>query len=199
MKPEIGKYYKTKYGEIVGPMEHAEAGPGHVFAPGFGLYTPDGKFGYISNGVHCCQTPELDLIAPAGPEQGTLKEIGAKVGDVVRYEQWVPHGHNRTIAEITTPYWLDNYGEEMAQDSPYWRIISSAIEAPTSPIRTVTRTTKEIVPGVYGRLVITHADNNNIAAKFTHIIGEYAMLDVTELRAAAITLNEIADALDDNQ
>lgn len=191
MKPEIGKYYKTKYGEIVGPMEHAEAGPGHVFAPGFGLYTPDGKFGYISNGVHCCQTPELDLIAPAGPEQGTLKEIGAKVGDVVRYEQWVPHGHNRTIAEITTPYWLDNYGEEMAQDSPYWRIISSAIEAPTSPIRTVTR--KEIVPGVYGEVKV-----HDPGSKYVRINIDAAM-DITSLTAAIETLTQIRDAMEDKQ
>lgn len=64
------------------------------------------------------------------------------------------------------------------------------------PVRTVTR--KEIVPGVYGRVHIGDWNPCNMveigfAARYSDGM---ATLDASELRAAAVTLIEIVDALD---
>lgn len=132
----------------------------------------------------------------AYPEQGTLQEIGAQVGDVVRYERFEPKGLNRTIARMDTPYWIDSVGQEMAQDSPYWRIISRASDKPASPVRTVTTTRQEVVPGVYGKVKVTTPKSSlpGVAGIDLTCDGWWT---ATELRAAAKTLTEIADALDE--
>jgi hypothetical protein len=61
----------------------------------------------------------------------------------------------------------------------------------TGPVRTVTR--KEIVLGVYGRVGIDRVSDGYASMYF----GGDSMLDAAELRAAAATLIEIADALDE--
>ena len=65
-------------------------------------------------------------------------------------------------------------------------LISEWPAAPTGPVRTVTR--KEIVPGVYGDVVV--GDDHGIFIPDT-------MHTAAELRAAITTLTEIADALED--
>lgn len=73
-----------------------------------------------------------------------------------------------------------------------------------SPVRTVTR--KEIVPGVYGKVSIHHlytdegfplvaiSDCDSHKVRTVHVA-----MTPTELRAAAATLIEIADALEDGK
>ena len=59
---------------------------------------------------------------------------------------------------------------------------------PTGPVRTVTRTTKEIVPGVYGQLRVYPDGEVQIVA---------STLTVANIRAAIATLTEIAQALEE--
>lgn len=64
------------------------------------------------------------------------------------------------------------------------------------PVRTVTR--KEIVPGVYGRIEISpHARTavTHVGVRFEPMTDGFVALDADELRAAAATLTELADAL----
>ena len=79
------------------------------------------------------------------PEQGTLKEIGARVGDVVRGE-YKDFSYQYTIGKISgNHYYEENDSVSNLSDLVTWRIISRASDKPASPVRTVTR--KEIVPG----------------------------------------------------
>lgn len=63
--------------------------------------------------------------------------------------------------------------------------------AEIGPVRTVTR--KEIVPGIYGRLIVS-AHKEAVHVSMVQNNGS-ACWKADELRAAAATLNEIADAL----
>lgn len=67
-----------------------------------------------------------------------------------------------------------------------------------SPVREVTTVRKEIVPGVYGRVCVSTADNNQVALKLTHQIGEYAMLDLSEMDALLTTMTAIRDTMADS-
>ena len=84
----------------------------------------------------------------------------------------------------------------------HYRIVSPA---PTGPVRMVTR--PEIVPGVYGRLRVweptTDGDNAPVAPiTFASRVGGHsmgappAMFTAPELRAAAETLSQLADAME---
>ena len=75
-------------------------------------------------------------------------------------------------------------------DSPH--LIAEWTEAPTGPVRTVTR--KEIVPGVYGRVRVYDE-----TCEHGHVcmgLPPPYHWTATELRAAVATLSEIADALE---
>ena len=65
--------------------------------------------------------------------------------------------------------------------APYWRIVTRAAK---SPVRTVTR--KEVVPGVYGAVVVQEGNLINVAY----------MRTASDLTAAIATLTEIRDAMD---
>jgi len=65
-------------------------------------------------------------------------------------------------------------------------LIAEWTEAPTGPVRTVTR--KEIVPGVYGNVIVWNDGSGDVSVM--------NMRTATELRAAIATLTEIADALE---
>jgi len=65
-------------------------------------------------------------------------------------------------------------------------LIAEWTEAPTGPVRTVTR--KEIVPGVYGNVIVWNDGSGDVSVM--------NMRTATELRAAVATLSEIADALE---
>lgn len=60
-----------------------------------------------------------------------------------------------------------------------------------SPVSTVTR--KEIVPGAYENVIVQHEQNGKLA------VWVVRCYDAASIRAAAATLIEIADALEENQ
>ena len=66
-----------------------------------------------------------------------------------------------------------------------------ADDAPTGPVRTVTR--KEIVPGVYGAVRVDQTCYGKVAKL------SLQCANIAELRAAIATLTEIADALESSQ
>ena len=83
-------------------------------------------------------------------------------------------------------------GHRFCADEHHTDIIAEWTEAPTGPVRTVTR--KEIVPGVYGRVRVYDE-----TCEHGHVcMGLPASYHWTapELRAAVATLSEIADALE---
>ena len=169
----------------------------------------------------------------AYPEQGNLKEIGTKVGDVVEDNEGKKYDMvtiSKSIKHSSAKFYksgelvaleIDGLAHQAAEDSfmPIWRIISRAEDyqpsdddliapahpeqAPTSPIRTVTR--KEIVPGVYGNVSVKQGAKGTVGVA---IVGDvhadprvyigHCYVTASELRAAASTLTEIADALEDN-
>jgi len=65
-------------------------------------------------------------------------------------------------------------------------LIAEWTEAPTGSVRTVTR--KEIVPGVYGNVIVWNDGSGDVIVM--------NMRTATELRAAIVTLTEIADAME---
>ena len=68
----------------------------------------------------------------------------------------------------------------------YRALDAEAELAPTGPVRTVTR--KEIVPGVYGNVIVWNDGSGDVSV--------INMRTATELRAVIATLTEIADALE---
>ena len=121
---------------------------------------------------------------------GTLEEIGAQVGDVVTFadgtfKHTITHvnADGSYCSYISSPSDIAN-PSRTAND---WRIITRAAK---SPVRTVTR--KEIVPGVYGKVVVTTEEGCYPAISVTDCI------DISDLTAAIKTLTEIRDAMQDN-
>lgn len=124
----------------------------------------------------------------------TLKELNVKPGDVVA------NSHERLFkvtkvvgGKVYAMVQSEEYEARIVSNAPY-RIISRAEHQ--VPVRTLTR--KEIVPGVYGSIVIgyTHPDPA-ICIRFADQDDDAGvLLTPEELRAAAITMNEIADALE---
>ena len=197
MKIEAGKYYKTRDGRTVGPIQRGNPNdPKEYWKCGGSMngficaWFEDGSFWPVG---HCNRSGEnsvYDLIAPAYPGKGTLKEIGAKVGDVVEY---IETGNATTITHMMDGAF---YGTGINTKSPYcsrsiFRIISRASDKPASPVRTVTR--KEIVPGVYGEVKV-----HDPGSKYVRINIDAAM-DITSLTAAIETLTQIRDAMEDKQ
>lgn len=212
MKLEVGKYYKTRNGDKVFLRETKEEGCAGFGQP-HGLYLPNGKFGYMEKGRHHCACPDLDIIAEwtDTPEVGTLKEIGAKVGDVV---EWVNSDctHHEVTGGIGVCEWFTDH---MQLDGKYmvahdrndkFRIIS---RAQPGPVRTVTTTRQEIVPGDYGPISVQGVHKGKVGVcirglwgsdevkGITAILG-YAHLTADELTAAIATLTAIRDAMQAN-
>lgn len=83
-----------------------------------------------------------------------------------------------------------------AKDSP--RLVAEWTDAPTGPV--VTETVKRIVPGYYGVVEVTidASLHSEVGIRISSINGPgrpELYLDADELRAAAATLLELADAL----
>lgn len=94
MQIEVGKYYKTRDGRKVGPMERTPENDSfnkcYVWTSGWrGSRTPAAKL-FCENGRYweSAAKSDNDLIAPwlESPTTGTLAELGVKPGDVV---EWV--------------------------------------------------------------------------------------------------------------
>lgn len=112
---------------------------------------------------------------------------GRKVG-ITGYNEW----------EERFPYDADN-GHTYTANGTVWSdnpvcsdLIAEWTDAPTGPVRTVTR--KEIVPGKFGlvRVIEGHPDGMHV-----DLVRSLTLTDDTELRAAIATLTEIADALEE--
>lgn len=136
-------------------------------------------------------------------EIGTLKELNVKPGDVVEALGGRTFKVTKVVGEkVYAMVQSEGYESRIVSNAPY-RIIS---RANPSPVRTVTR--KEIVPGVYGKVSVQGKwkDKVGIAivgspidaeSSVTVLIG-HVQLSSDELRAAAETLIQIADALENN-
>lgn len=197
MKLEVGKYYRTRDGrkvKIITKDSHDtypfNGDNGHTYTECGNLYwrgTPHG----------------LDIIAEwtDTPEVGTLKEIGAQVGDVV---EWIFDSETTATYEVMSiresmygmQAHLKGYGGGVFTHQKF-RIVSRANQALTGPVRTVTTTRKEIVPGVYGRLTVGDVNGQCVRVE----VGRSKVSDLInwwtadELTQAIATLTEIRDAL----
>lgn len=118
---------------------------------------------------------------------------GRKVGPMRK-----PHGVNEryqwdATGEHGTGQFYKDTGE--ADDGHDYDLIAEWVDEPAAqpaaPVRTVTR--KEIVPGAYGRVHVTSADDG------VDIEANLHSDDIASIRAAIATLTEIADALEDTQ
>ena len=131
------------------------------------------------------------------PEQGTLKEIGAQVGDVVEFVEWEDGNDEHGAFAIGKHYTHtgnrleSGIGYFMIRDAGghIFRIISRASDTPASPVRTVTTTRQEIVPGVYGAVKV-----HDPGSVFVRINIDAAM-SAADLTAAINTLTEIRYAI----
>ena len=173
MKLEVGKYYRTRDGKKVGPIKSHQNKPWSF---------TDGRLSYKDNGRWHLdpRDDENDLIAEwtDTPEVGTLAEIGARVGDEVHRDSW--WGREPAVVIQRDLETNANTG---------FRIISSASDA--GPVRTVTRTTREIVPGRHWKYKIckVHEDSVTIQIGGTNF-------KVDELRRLSSEITAIADALE---
>lgn len=68
---------------------------------------------------------------------------------------------------------------------------------PTGPVRTVTRTTREIVPGVYGMVKVTTCPSSPLGVVGINLTSD-GWWTAADIRAAIATLTEIAQALEDS-
>ena len=196
MKLEVGKYYKSRDGQKVGPMHsisnHDETIYADVNGAVRGFYVNSGERifeGYVG-GIIAEWIDESDI--------GTLRDLNVQVGDVVK---WLV---GSTPVEYTIGlilgdryYECDDYEDELS-NSAAWRIISRASQP--SPVITETVTTQRIVPGVYGRVSIAGSSQTSVELEF---VGEYgptgrSLLSQVELTSAITTLTQIRDALAHN-
>lgn len=103
-------------------------------------------------------------------------------------------------ANIDGQYWSEN---GMNCDGPggdvpgdrFLDLIAEWTDAPTGPVRTVTR--KAIVPGTYSGGVTVVSADDLIAGCRVSIATALGHADAGQLRAAIATLTEIADALEE--
>lgn len=125
-----------------------------------------------------------------------IKELPAYVSYSGRPLFYISKGFDETSQYMRSDgKWMTNMdgrGEDWASGGTYFSSRDDAEKAlamalGVGPVRTVTRQVKEIVPGTYGRVRVTEG-------MYVHV---NSMSDPVQLRAAAATLIEIADALDD--
>ena len=132
---------------------------------------------------------------------GTLEQICVKPGDVVRFHKARPGFEEYESRHKFRDFVIDNKGAAVSDCGEYhfynsvshtFRLIKRA--SATGPVRTVTR--KEIVPGVYDGVEITHVDTDGHGRAVNVCIGMDNGFGPEGLRAAIATLTEIADALE---
>ena len=102
-----------------------------------------------------------------------------------------------TFLWYKTPQGVDWWGinaytpEGQAEFARMNRLYAEDMAAKKGPVRTVTR--KEIVPGVYGKVTVHCAHGCGVDLSFP---SNDLVWDASELRSAAETLIQIADALE---
>lgn len=176
MKLEIGRYYRTRDGRKVGPVKVSDHGEGSEWPfsvpQEFVTYRQDGTHFYWGgcrpNDIIAEWTdePQSKLYNSLTDEQkeaalrepadtGTLAELNVKPGDVVECVNLGVYSLGRLHTIRDGQFGMAAYSEDdscFKLDSKCeFRIISRA-STTQSPVRTVTRTSLEIVPGVYGPL-----------------------------------------------
>lgn len=131
-----------------------------------------------------------------GLKVGTLREIGAKKGDVVAFHDdseykftigWINESSAYGTAQHCGREFSDNWSLTATQT---WRILSP--EEPTGPVRTVTR--KEIVPGVYGGLEVGQAVNGKV-----FLAVPIANFGREQIETLIDNLGAVRDALEDGE
>ena len=128
------------------------------------------------------------------------------------------HGEKRGPMEAEHSYFVDARGwgfyangQRMAKSGEYHpdHLVAEWVETDAEgPVRTVTR--REIVPGVYGRVLVTEAGKGDagyggVCVEWCNRNGEPhsqnyrdpALMTAQELRSAAMVLSQLAEALDD--
>jgi hypothetical protein len=127
-----------------------------------------------------------------------------KVGDRVRRIKHsgqicnCPIGFETTVDELFNRprggFWYRGAdGSRQNSSSPGdWELVQ-----PEGPVRTVTR--KEIVPGRYGRVYVARPEDDfvMVGIVITSEVPAHVSLNASELRAAADTFIELADALEE--
>lgn len=200
MKIEVGKYYKSRDGQKVGPMysfsNHAE-----TVRTLYADVDDAARAFYIDSGKRRYEGGVGDLIAEwiDGPVTGTLHELNVQVGDVVQRVNIDCGIVEYTIGLISGDRYYECYDyENELLTSEVWRIISRASQP--CPVITETVTTQRIVPGVYGRVSVAGTSQSSVELEF---VGEYgptgrSRLNSAELTAAIATITQIRDALTHN-
>lgn len=114
------------------------------------------------------------------------------------------NAHGEKIGPIADQQWSDGFpyhggrgmgfynAHGIAQSSLRPDLIAEWTDAPTGPVRTVTRTTREIVPGEYDGLEVGHAVNGMVFLAMP--IANHCQESIDALIA---NLNAIRDALED--
>lgn len=131
------------------------------------------------------------------------------------------HGQKRGPMKVERAWFIDDRGWGFYQDGQRMaksgepghpdHLVREWVEpADEGPVRTVTR--REIVPGVYGRVLVTEADKGDAEQGYGGVCVEWcnrngdphsnndrdpALMTAHELRSAAMVLSQLAEALDD--
>lgn len=119
-----------------------------------------------------------------------------KVGDKVRRVRsplwFAPIGFESTVSAYGEFLLFTGLnGETFSLWEEHWELIG--------PVRTVTTTSKVVEPGVYGRVVVAAHDDDDVFVGIAgNALGERVVyrLTASELRAAAETFTQLADALE---
>lgn len=198
MKIEAGKYYRTQDGRKVGPMSKSKFGSEVGKCESWEWHGRDGI--YWNALLNSEKVHPLNLVSEwvEGPQVGTLKEIGAKPGDVVKVVGLVGQGEcvttgvgwiikkveNSEYFGVRPTYKLEHPGVRLSHDHHLWKIVCR-VEEPKGPIQTVTK--KKIVPGVYDNLSI----NEDIGI---HVGWTYGVDQIKELIK---TLQSVVEVLEE--
>lgn len=117
-----------------------------------------------------------------------------KVGDRIRRNgsnvaSWAPLGYETVVTKGLT--YTDIDGDEGVSINPDdWDLITEG------PVRTVTRTVTEIVPGEYDQVRVGETDPEGFVMVAVGHSEPLSPWTATELKAAAAVLLELAGALD---
>lgn len=90
--------------------------------------------------------------------------------------------------------WNRKSGERMVRNGGVDDLIAELTETPLGPVRT--KTVAEIVPGLYSGVKVNDPGVNPATPNRVHV-SMFGYLDATELRAAALVLTQLAEALEE--
>lgn len=202
MKIEVGKYYRTRDGQKVGPIRVSPYGGVEVKkldAYGSRCFYSDDGFSDLGGDDDIISEWTEEPAAP--PETGTLRELNVQPGDLVKFvargdrDGWDYPSVGDKLVIKEDGSWFGVGADYIHELTGVFRIVSRA--TPPSQVITERVTTQRIVPGQYGVLAIAGACSDCVELEFT---GEYgptgrSRLTREELTQAIATLTQIRDAL----